>query len=83
MSTLDTIKQAAAEAFDVDAAGIDMDAPFDQVGIDSLGLVEFIFDLEDRFGVRLDPNQSSGLKTLRELAAHIDSLLAAKAAEVV
>jgi acyl carrier protein len=55
-----------------------MDAPFDQVGIDSLGLVEFIFDLEDRFGVRIDPNQSNDLKTLRDLTAHIDSLLAAK-----
>ena len=74
MNTLDTIKQAAAESFEVDAASINVDAPFDQVGIDSLGLVEFIFDLEDRFGVRFDPKQSNDLQTLRDLATLIDSL---------
>ncbi len=79
MNTLDTIKQAAAEAFEVDAAGIDVDAPFDQIGIDSLGLVEFIFDLEDRFGVRLDPEQSGAMKTLRDLAGHLDSRIAVPA----
>lgn len=79
MNTLDTIKQAAAEAFEVDAAKIDVDAPFDQIGIDSLGLVEFIFDLEDRFGVRLDPEQSGAMKTLRDLSNHLDCLIAVPA----
>lgn len=75
MSTLDAIRQAAAKSFEVEAANIDVDAPFDQIGIDSLGLVEFIFDMEDRYGVRLDPKQSSELKTLRDLATHFDSLI--------
>ena len=75
MSTLDDIKQAAAETFEVDAKTIDVDAPFDQVGIDSLGLVEFIFDLEDRYGIRFDAQKSNDLKTLRDLASYIDSLV--------
>ena len=75
MSTLDDIKQAAAETFEVDAGKIDTDAPFDQVGIDSLGLVEFIFDLEDRYGIRFDAQKSNDLKTLRDLASYIDSLV--------
>lgn len=79
MNTLDTIKQAAAESFEVDAATINVDMPFDQIGIDSLGLVEFIFDLEDRFGVRLDPKQSAEMKTLRDLARQLDSLIAVPA----
>lgn len=79
MNTLDAIRQAAARSFEVDAESIDVDAPFDQIGIDSLGLVEFIFDMEDRCGVRFDPKQSSEMKTLRDLAAQIDCLVAVPA----
>jgi len=80
MNTLETIKQHAAQEFEVKTEDIDVDAPFDQIGIDSLGLVEFIFELEDLFNVRVDASKSEGLKTLRDLARHIDELVALKAA---
>lgn len=80
MNTLDAIKQHAAEEFEVKPEDIDVDAPFDQIGIDSLGLVEFIFELEDMFEVRVNANQAEGLTTLRQLAQHIDGLIAQKAA---
>ena len=47
MNTLETIKQYAVQEFEVKSEEIEVDAPFEQVGIDSLGLVEFIFELED------------------------------------
>ncbi len=80
MNTLDAIKKHAAEEFDVKPEDIDVDVPFDQIGIDSLGLVEFIFELEDLFDVRVNATQAEGLTTLRHLADHIDGLIARKAA---
>ena len=79
MNTLETIKQYAVQEFEVKSEEIDVDAPFEQVGIDSLGLVEFIFELEDKFDIRLDASKADGLKTLRDLANHIDELITQKA----
>ncbi len=78
MSSLDAIKQYAAEEFEIEADAIDADAPFDKIGIDSLALVEFIFELEGRFDIRISADQAKSLKTLRELAVHIEKLLAEK-----
>ena len=79
MNTLETIKQHAAQEFEVKNEEVDVDAPFEQIGIDSLGLVEFIFELEDKFDIRLDASKADGLKTLRDLANHIDELITQKA----
>jgi acyl carrier protein len=80
MNTLDAIKQHAASEFEVKPEDIDVDAPFDKIGIDSLGLVEFIFELEDLFKVRVNATEVEGVTTLRQLAQHIDGLIARKAA---
>ena len=50
MDTLHTIRSLAAAQFGGDADAIDVDAPVDQLGIDSLGFLEFLFELEDKFG---------------------------------
>jgi acyl carrier protein len=78
MSTLDAIRQFAADEFEVGVETIDVDAPFEKIGIDSLGLVEFIFELEDQFGVRIVADKAERLQSLRDLASYVDSLLAAK-----
>ena len=56
----------------------------DQLGLDSLALMEFVFAVEDRFDVRipeerLDPRQAG--VTLEQLATLLDEAVAAKAAE--
>jgi acyl carrier protein len=78
MDTLDTIKTLAATQFGGEADAIDADAPFDQLGIDSLGFLEFLFELEDKLGVSVPPKSVDGVRTLRQLAAAIDPLIAAK-----
>jgi hypothetical protein len=47
MDTLPTIKELAAKQFGGDPDAIDPDAPVDQLGIDSLGFLELLFELED------------------------------------
>ncbi len=54
----------------------------DQLGLDSLALMEFVFAVEDRFDVRipedrLDPRQAG--VTLEQLALLLDEAIGAKA----
>ena len=77
MQTLQIIKELAAKQFGGEPESIDADAPVDKLGIDSLGFLEFLFELEDNFGIAIPQENVAGVKTLRELAAMIDSLKAA------
>jgi acyl carrier protein len=81
MDTLTTIKELAATQFGGDAAKIDEDAPVDQLGIDSLGFLEFLFELEDKLALSIPQESVAKVRTLRELATAIDGLIATKGAE--
>jgi acyl carrier protein len=76
MDTLSTITELAAKQFGRDASTIEADVPFDQLGADSLGLLEFLFELEDRFDVVIPQEDALKAQNLRALAALIDHLVA-------
>ena len=79
-STFDAIAAVLVDQFHVAAAP--PEATLDELGLDSLALMEFVFAVEDRFDVRipedrLDPRQSG--VTLSRLAELLDEAIAAKA----
>jgi acyl carrier protein len=76
MEILSELKELAAKQFGGDAAAVDVDAPIDKLGIDSLGFLEFLFEAEDRFGVSIPQDQVKDVKTLRELAQLIERVSA-------
>jgi acyl carrier protein len=78
MTTLDSLKELAAKQFGGDPASIDANAGVDTLGLDSLGFLEFLFELEDHFGISIPQERVTGVRTLAELATVIDELLAAK-----
>jgi len=80
MNTVTTIKELAARKFGRELETIDEDARIDEFGIDSLGFLEFLFDVEDAFGISIPHDSVSGVHTLRELAAVVDRLIAARTA---
>lgn len=86
MDTLETITQAAAGQFGLDPNAIGPDKPVTEYGVDSLGLIELLFALEERFNVRFGGSPEKAPRTLRELAALVDHLRGERgsgAAEVV
>jgi len=83
VDTLHTIRSLAAAQFGGDADVIDVDAPVDQLGIDSLGLLEFLFELEDNFAVSIPPQSMPTIPTLRDVAAAVDTMLAARAQQPI
>jgi acyl carrier protein len=67
----DEIQKILVSQFGVDASAVRPDTTLEQLGLDSLTLMEFVFAVEDRFDLRvpedrLDPRQS-GI-TLERLA---------------
>ena len=77
--TFAAISSVLVEKFKVDAAKIEPATTLEQLGLDSLALMEFVFAVEDRFDVRipeerLDPRQAG--VTLEQLAVLIDEAVA-------
>ena len=56
-----------------------LDAALEGLGIDSLGIAELLFNVEDEFKVTL-PHEQVPLETVGDVVAYIDSLIAANAA---
>ncbi|MCF8206818.1 MAG: acyl carrier protein [Methylotenera sp.] len=59
-----------------------VDTPFVELGLDSLGLVDFMFTVEDHFHVNIEHDRALANPTLSGLATLVDELLLAKAQPV-
>ena len=74
MDTLDRITRLAARQFGLETASIGTDVPVSEYGVDSLGLLEFLFALEEEFQVRFPQEPSDEPQTLRKLAELVEQL---------
>jgi acyl carrier protein len=75
MDTLARIKDLAAKEFSIDSSATDPHAPLDTLGIDSLSFIEFMFKVEEEFGVSVSDEELKGIKTLADLERHVASAL--------
>jgi len=76
MNTLDRIKELAVRELALDPAQLDPAAPLDQLGVDSLTFIEFMFKVEDEFGIKVSDEDLRGIKCLADLERHIVAALA-------
>ena len=81
MSTLQTLQSMIAEEFKHTPEQLRPEATLAELGIDSLELVDLIFKIEDRFGLKISEDVPRALVTLGDVAAYVDELLAKRAAE--
>lgn len=67
------IAELAALTMGKDPSAVLRSEPLESQGVDSLGLAEFIFEVEDSFGVELSDREKvlPGLRTIDDLAAYI------------
>jgi acyl carrier protein len=77
MDTLARINQLAAKEFSIEPDKLDAAASLDSLGIDSLSFIEFMFKVEEEFGVAVSDEDLKGIKTLADLQRHVASALAA------
>ncbi len=79
MSSLKELQDLIQNKFGIDPAALDPNASMREKGLDSLALVEYLFAVEDHFGISIS-DEHSNVDTLTELAAVVDKLKAAQAA---
>jgi acyl carrier protein len=77
MDTLVRLRALAAKEFAIDARGLDPVAPLDTLGIDSLGFLEFMFKVEEEFGVCMSDDDLKSIKTLADLERQVVAALSA------
>jgi len=79
MSTLQTIQRMMAEQFELEEDKLTPDAELEALGLDSLSVIEFMFNIEDEFNIKL-PDERVELKTIQDIASVVDRLIAEQGA---
>ncbi|RZL63092.1 MAG: acyl carrier protein [Variovorax sp.] len=77
MSSLGELQVLIQEKYGIDAASLGPDASMRDRGMDSLALAEFLFAIEDHFGITL-PDNDPNIDTLGQLAVIVDEARAAQ-----
>jgi acyl carrier protein len=78
-STFDRLCAILARDYKLAPEALALDTPLDSLGIDSLGVAELLFNVEDEFAIVLPPEQVQ-LPTLGAVVRFIDDLVVLKAA---
>ena len=72
MNALDTVK-AILEKRGVDVSGLKEDDSLQELGLDSLDLVEVMLEIEDALQVEFTSNEIASLTTIKDVANLINS----------
>jgi len=77
MTTIDRIRAMLVKDYKLDPNQLTADARLEDLGIDSLGMAELVFNIEDAFGLTV-PDVAVTLTTFGEVVAFIDDLIVAR-----
>ena len=74
MNTFDKVKAIVVEQLGVDEAEVTIDSTFiDDLGADSLDIVELIMAFEEEFNVEIPDDVAEKIKTVQDTVEYIDS----------
>lgn len=74
MSTFEKVRGIVADQLGVEAEEVKEDSTFvDDLGADSLDIVELIMRFEDEFGVEIPDEKAEKIKTVNDIVKYIDS----------
>ena len=77
-TTVESLRKIIARDFEVDPQLLQSDAQLKDFAIDSLGVIEIMFAVEEEFGITMPhapPGTSTPLNTLDDLVRYIDHLV--------
>jgi len=73
-TTFEHLRAILIKDYKLDPDVLTLDAPLEALGIDSLGVAELLFNVEDEFKITLSPD-SVQLQTLGDVVAFVDDLV--------
>lgn len=80
MNSLHIVQQLLIEEFGLEASQVGSDAKLEDLGVDSLATIEFLFLLEDKFKLSM-PDNPVAVKTVGDIVREIDMLLEQQASD--
>lgn len=71
----ENVRDALAQQFEIDPETITMDTSLiDDLGADSLDVVELIMSLEDLFGISISDDEAAQLTTVHKIVDYLEKL---------
>jgi acyl carrier protein len=81
MSTLDRLQRILAADYEIPPARSAPSAALEDLGVDSLGVMELLFKVEDEFHIHV-PTIQTALLTIQDVVDFIDQLVRTQNAEL-
>lgn len=75
MSTLETLQGILSQELKLTAAQLQPEAKLEELGVDSLDLLELLFKIEDSFNLKIMDDMRGSLVTIDDVVRYIDALL--------
>jgi len=76
MSTLDILVDILSQDYGLARERATPEAALVTLGLDSLSVLELMFKIEDRYGVKITDDTPTDLVTIRDVVEYIDGILA-------
>ena len=74
MALIDDVKEVVAEQLNVDVAEIKEDSKFvEDLGADSLEVVELVMALEEKFDIEIPDSDAEGIATVGDAVSYVES----------
>ncbi|WP_370839517.1 acyl carrier protein [Megamonas funiformis] len=73
MATFDKVRDIVVDQLGVEADEVNIDSTFiDDLGADSLDIVELIMAFEEKFGIEIPDEAAEKIKTVQDVVSYID-----------
>jgi acyl carrier protein len=72
--TLERVRRLIAGYLKIPAETIGEDSKLDELGLDSLGALELVFEIEEEFGIKVPDERIPELRTVRAVCDGIEAL---------
>ena len=80
MSTLTIVQEMIATSAEIPIEKLDPNSPLEALEVDSLTVLEVMFDLEEKFGIKM-PEERVPVRTVQDIADLVDRLVAEQASK--
>jgi len=71
----DKVKKIIVEKLSVDSTEVTPDASFEDLGADSLDIVEIVMALEEEFDIEISDEEAENAKSVGDVVKYLNSLL--------
>ncbi len=78
MSTLDRLKKLFINKFDFNVEELRPTTTLEHLGLDSLDKIEFMFDIENEFGIKI-PDEEFKVTTIQDMVDAVDRFVSEQA----